>query len=211
MFAVAVFAGTAPLLHRAGYPPVWGMILAVLFVVVPVEVVLLRRSGHRPDLALPSRADVLRRLLPTLVAALLAPGMLAWLEPALQHLFGRVLPVWWRLDPVPAQAPAWHTILTVVGWLLAFVVVGPIVEEAYFRGVLLPAIPARPAVAVLTNAALFTVYHLWQPATWLTVFVFTLPLTIVARRPGGVVVAMIVHCGVNAVTYAALLAGLAHR
>ncbi|WP_276320375.1 hypothetical protein [Micromonospora zingiberis] len=40
---------------------------------------------------------------------------------------------------------------------------------------------------------------------------FALPLAIVARRPRGMVLAMIVHGTVNTLTFAALLAGLAQR
>jgi uncharacterized protein len=94
---------------------------------------------------------------------------------------------------------------------LAFVLIGPIAVEIYFRRLLLPRIPGGPVVAVVTNATGFAIYHLWQPHTWLTVFVFALPLAIVARWPRGLVIAPITHVTVNAVAFAVLLAGLADR
>ena len=79
----------------------------------------------------------------------------------------------------------------------------------YFRGFLLPRLPASSALAVPANAMLFAVYHLWQPFAWLTVAVFALPLAAVALRPRGVVVAATVHCLVNLAAMVAMLtAGL---
>ncbi|MBM7075256.1 CPBP family glutamic-type intramembrane protease [Micromonospora humida] len=50
--------------------------------------------------------------------------------------------------------------MTVTGWLVCFVVVGPVVEELCLRGVLLHRLPTtRPAVAgaVLANLVAFVV------------------------------------------------------
>ncbi|WP_165521755.1 hypothetical protein [Micromonospora zingiberis] len=42
-----------------------------------------------------------------------------------------ILPAWWRLDPLAQTTSAqWQHVVTAVGWLLAFVLVGPAVEEA---------------------------------------------------------------------------------
>jgi membrane protease YdiL (CAAX protease family) len=199
--AVAVFAVSAPLLARAGLPPVWGMFLAVGLVIAPIELgIVLRYGRDGVDLTPPLRRDLVRRLLPTLLVAAVAPGLVQWAEPTLS------LPDWWSLDPRPASS--WVGVVTIVGWLLAFVLIGPVVEEVYFRGFLLHRIPS---FAVVTNAGLFAVYHLWQPHTWLTVFVFALPLAVVASRPRGVVIAAVTHVTVNAIAFAALLAGLAER
>ena len=213
--AVAVFALAAPPLARAGLPPVWGMFLAVLLAVAPVELAIIRRYGPIRavvDLALPRRRDLLRRLLPASLGAALAPGLVQWAEPGLHRAVSAALPQWWRLEPqVGAGRGAWVDMVTVAGWLLTLVLVGPVVEEVYFRGFLLPRIPAARPVAVVANAALFAMYHLWQPHTWLTVFVFAVVLAAVALRPRGVALAAIVHVTVNAMAFAALLSAVAQR
>jgi uncharacterized protein len=212
LFAVIAFATTAPKFASAGLPPVWGMFLAVIFVVVPMELGIVRYYGAKLDLRAPNRRDLVRLLLPALIAAAIAPGLVQWAEPALHHTFAAIAPAWWDLNPnqVTGQ-PVWVIGVTMAAWAVTFVVVGPAVEELYFRGFLLPRIPVGRVAAIITNAALFAVYHLWQPHAWLTVFVFAVPLAVVACRPRGVVVAAIVHCVVNALTFALLLSGFGSR
>jgi uncharacterized protein len=212
LLTVIVFAAAAPLLASAGLPPVWGMFVAVVFVVAPVELGLVRYHGAKHDLRAPNRREVLRLLLPALIVAALAPGLVQWAEPALHRAFAPMVPLWWNLNPdqVTGQ-PGWVFAVTMAGWVLTFVVIGPVVEELYFRGFLLPRVPAGRAAAVIVNAALFAVYHFWQPYAWLTVFVFALPLAVVACRPRGVVVAVIVHCAVNAMAFVLMLTGVGSR
>jgi membrane protease YdiL (CAAX protease family) len=196
------------------------MFLAVLLVIVPVEIGLMRRSRVRErrsvrrvvDLVAPRRRDLARRLPLTLAVAILAPGLVVWAEPTLHRFTSAALPDWWRLDigELAGDAP-WVKAVTLVGWAVTFVIVGPVVEELYFRGFLLPRIPARRSVAVVVNAGLFALYHLWQPHTWLTVFVFALPLAVVASRPRGVIIAVVTHMTVNAVAFALLLADVVDR
>jgi membrane protease YdiL (CAAX protease family) len=202
--ATVLFIATAPMLEQAGLPPVWGMFAAVLLVLVPSQLAIIRRwaSDGRirstVDVRWPDARRFLVLFLPTLAAAVLAPGLVQWLEPALHRTMQGVLPAWWNLDPgTPGARPAWQTAITLTGWLLCFVVIGPITEELYFRGFLLPRLPSRPTLAVPANAILFALYHGWQPYTLLTVAIFAVPLAVVALRPRGVVVAAAVHGTVN--------------
>jgi membrane protease YdiL (CAAX protease family) len=212
LLAVVVFATTAPLFASAGLPPVWGMFLAVVFVVAPMELAIVRYYGSKPDFRAPNGRELIRLLLPTLAVAALAPGLVQWAEPALHRAFVAIVPAWWDLNPGPvAGRPGWVIAVTMVGWVLTFVIIGPVVEELYFRGFLLPRMPVGRIAGVIANAALFAIYHFWQPYAWLTVFVFALPLAVVARRPGGVGVAAIVHCVVNALSFALLASGVGSR
>ncbi len=58
----------------------------------------------------------------------------------------------------------------------------PVVEELYFRGYLLPRGSCSGRSRSLVNAGLFTIYHLWQPFNYLTIFVFALLLGYTVRR-----------------------------
>jgi membrane protease YdiL (CAAX protease family) len=53
---------------------------------------------------------------------------------------------------------------------------GPIVEEMYFRGYLLPRMSRLGWAAPLVNCALFAVYHFWQPYNLPTLFFVSLPI-----------------------------------
>jgi membrane protease YdiL (CAAX protease family) len=211
---------TAPVLHRLGLPPVWGLLLGTLLVLAPIELAVLRRSAPHRQGEPWWRALGLRRirrrdalpLLPAAAASALAPGLVVGLEPQLRrHLFGW-LPDWFGagVPDLSAVAPA-TAAATVALWLTSNVVVGPVVEELYFRGFLLQRVPTGPLVASGVNAALFAVYHLWQPYAVLTIAVFALPLAVLVRYRGNAALSVAVHCTVNLLTFGALLGGALQR
>jgi membrane protease YdiL (CAAX protease family) len=58
------------------------------------------------------------------------------------------------------------------------------------------------------SAALFAVYHLWQPYNWPSIFCFTLPMIWAVARFKGVRLAIAIHVLMNLlgfVTFAALV------
>ncbi len=219
--ALLAFAvGTGPLWRAAGLPPVWGLLVGTLVVVVPVELGLVLRAVRRRGERLPAaalglrplrRADLVPLLL-TAAACLLAPAAVVWLEPALRALTAGWLPDGFTAgttglaDHSPAVRAA-----TLALWVVSLVVVGPLVEEVYFRGWLLPRLPGGAVRAATTGAALFAVYHLWQPHAWLTILVFALPLALLARTRGAVTSCALVHGAVNLLAFAALLGGVLQR
>ncbi|WP_061298317.1 CPBP family intramembrane glutamic endopeptidase [Herbidospora cretacea] len=191
LLAFAVLA--APLFAR----PEWALAAGVLLVVVPVELGLVLYAFRRglPPIRAPRRAGRLFAI--TLAASLLGGGTVSWLEPLL-----REAGLGWSLSAAPGDLDP----VTVALWIAGPVLAGPVVEELYFRGWLQPRTPGGPVI----SCALFAVYHLWQPYAWLTVFVVALPLAW-ARTKGGVVVPILVHCTMNALTFAALLSGALQR
>lgn len=215
-FAVA----TGPLWRAAGLPPVWGLLVGTLVVVVPVELGLVlravRRRGERPSAAAlglrPLRRADLGPLLLTAAACLLAPAAVVWLEPALRALTAGWLPDGFTAGTTGlAGHPPAVRAATLALWVVSLVVVGPLVEEVYFRGWLLPRLPGGPVRAATAGAALFAVYHLWQPHAWLTILVFALPLALLARTRGAVTSCALVHGAVNLLAFAALLGGVLQR
>ena len=60
----------------------------------------------------------------------------------------------------------YSTTALLITWVFGLVVnavAGPIVEELYFRGYLLPRISRFGAWAPLVNTVLFSLYHFWTP------------------------------------------------
>ncbi len=213
---LAFFAATGPLLHRAGLPPVWGLMLGTVLVLAPLELCLVLRSARRrgerrvlPGLGLKriGRADLGALALTVAVSALL-PASVIGLETMLHaRLFGW-LPDWFSagVGDLSAYSPQ-VAVLTVALWLVTLVLVGPAVEEIYFRGWLLPRLGGRRFPAAAANAALFSVYHLWQPYAVVTVFLFALPLAVLVRARHNPALSIIAHCTVNVVVFVALLTG----
>lgn len=218
----ATVALTAPVLVAAGLPAVWAVLGGILVVLVPVELGLLlvlrrrdRAAGRHVAPLLGLGALDRRRAFAVgvvvLVAALALPGLLLPVEPVLQDLLSGVLPGWLAVDPGPLTAQPAVAATTLGLWLLAAVVVGPLTEEAWFRGYLQPRIPTAPLPAAVIGSLLFAAYHLWQPHAVLTVAAFALPIALLVARTRATAVAAAVHVTVNLLTFVGLLTDLLAR
>lgn len=161
----------------AGFPPLAAFLMAIALVIVPFELGLLlwlgsRRNG-RPSLdgVVLYREPLSPRgwawLYPVLfVAALLGFGILMATEPAIQSAFFSWLPGWF-LTLIDFNAIADYSaatwMITLAAYFALNAFIGPIVEELYFRGYLLPRIDRYGRWAPLINTVLFSLYHLWSP------------------------------------------------
>ena len=86
-------------------------------------------------------------------------------------------------------------------------VLGPVVEELYVRGHLLPRIERLGRGAPVLNTVLFSLYHFWTPWQNLARILGFLPITWAAWRHRSVQVSIAAHVTINLVFL--LLLGLA--
>ncbi|PWJ47602.1 CAAX protease self-immunity [Quadrisphaera granulorum] len=172
----------------------------------PVNPVDLR---DRLGLRRPRARQVLVAGLPAMLVAVVLP--LAGLPvEAAAHRWGwfATWPSTGVADLLAAPSASPVNLALVLGmWVVVAVVVGPVVEEVIFRGLLQPLLPGGPWARVMLGSALFAVYHLWQPSSWVTVWLATLPVAWVRERTGSTWLAAGVHIGVNAAALGMLLTG----
>ncbi len=81
--------------------------------------------------------------------------------------------------------------------LLCNGIFGPLVEELYFRGYLLPRISRYGQWAPLINAVLFSLYHFFSPWQNPVRILALLPMVYVVYRKRNIYLGIIIHCGVN--------------
>jgi membrane protease YdiL (CAAX protease family) len=170
-----VYIAIAPFIETAGFPPIAALLVAILIVLVPFELAVILRAGR--DHPRPIRSVVPYRrplrirdwlwLIPVLIIAeFVGFGVSMAFEPAvIDALFGW-LPDWF-VRPIDFNQisrysrEAW--IVTLAAYLLLNGFIGPIVEELYFRGYLLPRMEWMGRLAPLVNVSLFSLYHFWSP------------------------------------------------
>ena len=122
------------------------------------------------------------------VSAFLADRVFFWLPPYL-------LPSW-EAPVAPAQGLVLFALLAkLVFEGLAF----PILEEAYFRGFLLPRMGYLGVLAPAASALLFAVWHFWQPYNWPLIFLLVLVNAYVAWWKRNIFIAMLLHCSANTI------------
>ena len=207
----------APFVQTAGFPPIMALLLAIAVVLVPIEVGVVLRAGRgHPQ---PIRSVVpYRRPLPArdwlwlvpvlIVAAFVGFGLSMAIEPTvINGLFGW-LPDWFvrPLDPDRVgdhSREAW--LVTLVAYLALNGFIGPIVEELYFRGYLLPRMEWMGRWAPLVNVSLFSLYHFWSPWQILGRILGVGPTVYAVRWKENVYLGMVVHCSLN--TLATIIVG----
>ena len=96
-------------------------------------------------------------------------------------------------------------------FLLGFLIggfVGPIVEELYFRGYLLPRMAQFGRWTPLVHAVLFSLYHFWTPWQNVSRIALMVPLTYLVWWKRNIYIGMIAHIALNAIVWGFTLGGL---
>jgi membrane protease YdiL (CAAX protease family) len=211
----AFIVGTAPVLKGWGLDPIFALFGGIGLVIVPLELGFLalvarRTTGSWSPLAVTDYRSKLppRRLLP------MAFGLAIWFIFTL--IAWKSLLEGWVIDWLPSWVPDsirqfaqtnaegdLPSAGIVAGLLvIAFVfngLVGPMIEELYFRGFLLPRIDRYGVWAPILNTLLFSLYRMWTPWRWTQIAIGFLPLALAAWRTRSLYVSMTAHVTVNIV------------
>jgi membrane protease YdiL (CAAX protease family) len=199
----------APLLVSRGYPAVLALLLAALLVILPIELgLVLAWAGAKRGFSLEG-VVLLRKPMPRWQWALLPLALVLWaflasaMTPPLDNV---VLKTWF------GWLPAWMTILDprqllsfsrpaleITFWVGLAVngVALPVVEELYFRGILLPRLDRLGRWAPAANTVLFSVYHFWTPWQVLSRILWLLPWVYLVWIKRNLYPMMIAHCIAN--------------
>jgi membrane protease YdiL (CAAX protease family) len=207
----AIFYGAAPLIMRAGFPAIAAGMLGAAIGVLGVELGWLLYQAHHQTgrFALsavlpyrPGRFSWRKGLLVfgLWVWALGANILLAGLKPAILQSIFPWMPAW-AINPLPRDIAATSSgavlVITGVGLLLINVILGPVTEELYFRGYLLPRLYRLGIWAPLINISLFSLYHYWTPWDVLSRIVMLLPMGYAVWRTCDIRIGIAVHVGLN--------------
>jgi hypothetical protein len=203
---------TAPAVQRAGYPPVAALLLGILLVLIPFELGVLLVVGHRRNRRFSLQGIVLyRQPLPWWKYTLLIPAFLVWggiCFVLLNPVEGLQAAAWfswmpaWSLPASQATQYAGYSrsaaLVTLIAGLALNGVAGPIVEELYFRGYLLPRISRFGVLgSAALNVALFSLYHFFTPWGNLTRVLALLPLVYTVARMRNIYLSVWTHVGLN--------------
>ena len=207
--ATVAFVLLAPFIERAGFPPLAALLVAIVVVLLPVELGVILRAGrdqpHRILSVVPYRRPLPIRdwvwLVPVLIgAAFVGFGLSMAIEPSIiDALFGWVPD--WFVRPVDLDRVGEYTreawLITLAAYLVLNGFLGPIIEELYFRGYLLPRMEWMGRLAPLVNVSLFSLYHFWSPWQIVGRILGFGPTVYAVRWKENVYLGMVVHCSLN--------------
>jgi len=201
------FVAVAPVVVRGfGFPPVFAIYLATVFVLIPFELGYLIYQARKNGTSLGSivlyREPVPRRQFVLLVGALfvwafIIGGIFTPVNDFVKENLFSWLPGWFVITHGLTEGLARFStaalLITCVFGLIVNGIAAPVVEEIYFRGYLLPRISRLGAWAPLVNTVLFSLNHFFTP--WLNVsrIIALLPMVYAARWKRSIYVSMAVH------------------
>ena len=200
------FIAITPIAYRNHYPPQLGLLISILLVAIPVMVVHLRWVRKREKVPGILALNGYINRLPTAKLILYAVGLviLSFLIWGVTQPFNQFV-----ADRLLGWLPKWDTVQDFQGYekgairLTLFVnlflngLLAPFVEELYFRGYLLSRMERFGKKAFAVNAVLFSLYHLWQPAIYLTLILSMLPMIYLVWKTKDLRLGILTHCLLN--------------
>jgi membrane protease YdiL (CAAX protease family) len=186
-----------------GYPPVFALVLAAIFILIPFELGYLLYQGKQKTGQFTLKGVISYRqsipwwqYLVWVLGVFLVTGMIftlikpvgTWLQ---QYVFFWVPGLDMGLDGTYSK----NALIFTYSLFFVFVtVLGPLVEELYFRGYLLPRTPGK--FASVLHSFLFASYHVFSP--WMIVIrtLGLLPMVYAVKRKN-IYIGMIVHVLLN--------------
>jgi membrane protease YdiL (CAAX protease family) len=189
--------------QKIGYPSIFALILAIIFVLVPVELGFLLLKGKQAtgrytlDELISYRTPIpwWQSILWILIVLVLMGVIFTVLKPVDNILIEKLFFWMPTLDSGLDGSYSKTALLVTYSIFLIFgVIVGPLVEELYFRGYLLPRIPVK--YSGLFHSFLFAVYHIWTPWMVITRVIGMLPL-ITAVKKKNIYIGIVAHILLN--------------
>lgn len=209
VFILVLFLATVPFVMRASYPPMFAMIISGITFGLGFQVWHLYYEGKKHNGKWSLEGIVQYRepmpvwqyfvLVPMFViAAFLIEGLGGPIKVATLNMFTWI-PEWFELRDISILAPYPRSVLVTTFTLTILLngIAAPIIEELYFRGYLMSRLSRFGRWTPVVEAALFTLYHFWQPYYWITQFFAMLPVVFAVHWKKNIKLGIIVHMMLN--------------
>ncbi len=220
--ATAVYVLTAPLALAWSYPTITALYLPMILTVIVLELGYLLVQGRKETGALSLKEVVDYRqpvpwwyylLFPVLIVVwgIIVSGLITPVDNLILSRVFAWLPDWYALRDlfeIPQTYPRETLLVTAVFAMILNGIIGPVVEEMYFRGHLLPRISWLRGWAPLVNVVLFSLYHFWTPWMFLSRVVLLVPMVYLVWWKRNIYIGIIAHCLLNLIGTAVLFARL---
>lgn len=201
-----------PSMNKLGIPPFLVLMILVLVLLIPFELGYIFYQAKKKNGSFSLEGIVVfRQPMPVWQVVVMSLLLLAWgyfvslivfrpLEkPIINTFFSWVPDVYFFetfVNHLDQYAKSVLIITSIVGILLNGLF-GPIVEELYFRGFLLPRISRFGRWAPLLHTVLFALYHFFTPWQNLLRILAFLPISYSVWWKKNIYLGMIVHCLMN--------------
>lgn len=198
-----------------GYPKLVILSLAWTFAAIPIEGYLFYVTKKEEGsfnifkiLGLKSKLKAKEYIFYTLLLFIVAGGLIKAFKPLTNYMLNSVfswIPSWYNYNQDISQFSRYFIIITIVVDFLVMTLIGPIIEEHYFRGYLLDRMKWMGKYGVLLNVVLFSVYHFWSPWEIVARTAAMLPFYYCVYKKDSLKLGILAHCLCNFVDVVGLV------
>ena len=207
IFITAFYVWLSPHVIDAGYPGLTVLLMAEIVILTPLvggHLLALswkaNRSFSMKGIILFQKKMPVKKFLLWMVGGMAVSAIIyvplypvgLWLR---ESLFGW-LPEWYFN---PTYGTSGTALLAKVFLFGVFIdgIVGPLIEELFFRGYLLPRMIHLKKWAPIINGVLFGLYHFWQPHNLIAVCAMGVILSWIVWQTKNVYLGIAIHCTMN--------------
>jgi membrane protease YdiL (CAAX protease family) len=200
--------------YNRGLPSILGFYVATLLVLFPIEIGLpfVRERRKNPEIRI-NDIFLFQNKQPTWHIILLVVGLLVWaglvfltassilVNPVREGLFSWV-PDWLDIGHYLMNSQMYPRSTRIFTWAVGIIfaaLLGPIIEEFYFRSYLLPRMSSLKGWAPLVGTLLMTLYHFWSPWLFLVRVIAMVPMVYAVWWKKNVYISIYAHCLLNLV------------
>jgi hypothetical protein len=208
IFITLGFTFLAPVFMKYGFPPQFGMLVAIILVALPLLLIHLLKVKKQENKESIFALNGYTNRLPTgklilyslglVIFAFLIWGITAPINKVLAENLLFWLPEWFTVQDFAGYDKN-KIAITLILNLLFNGILAPYIEELYFRGYLLSRMESWGKYAFVLNAVLFSIYHFWQPYIYLTLIVSLLPMIFLVWKTQDLRLSILTHCLLNLV------------
>jgi membrane protease YdiL (CAAX protease family) len=179
------------------------LILAIIFGLIPTELLIIKYFAWKWKMKIKDvilfKEKILKKFPLIIISSIITVLGLVLLPNFESQLWGNIfnfIPDWFRIDRLNI-AEMEYLKLTLILNLVFNGFFGPLVEELYFRGFLLPRMKMFGKLAPLINVILFSLYHFTTPWANISRILATTPLVYSVWSNKNIKIGIIVHCSLN--------------
>ena len=210
-FSQPIFANILGIDPKLG--PVVGIIMAILCVLIPIEVGWLLYEGKKRNgkwslegiINYTETNPIWQYFVFVLILLVYSAILFILIAPIIQPFFVDTFFAWWPEEynfqnklQDPSQLAGYRGALRLaIMYILVNGILGPLVEELYFRGYLLPRLEHTKEWAPILNVVLFSLYHFYSPWENLIRIVALLPLVYLVWRKKDIKFSIFLHIILN--------------
>jgi membrane protease YdiL (CAAX protease family) len=180
------------------------LMLAIVFGLIPVELGIIKHYASKENkkifevILFKEKTPIKKSLLFIIIPFVIA-GCIFTILPGYENKLWKIfdfIPDWFRLDRINIKEMNYLKISMVLAFIFNGFL-GPIVEEIYFRGFLLPRMEKFRKLAPLINVILFSLYHFFTPWENITRILSLIPLVYSVWINKNIRLGIIIHCSLN--------------